>query len=195
MLEASIAIDEQTFRQPGVAGSAILLDEITLMLDVFAIIGALLPTWAEASAGRVAAAQETGSPTVLIVDDSAFLRSQIEGIVSDGGYATRTAADGLEGLEVLRQEGEAIDLVLTDIEMPRMDGVGMTRAIRTDLGLTGIPILALTSLAGERAEQTALEAGVDEYLIKLDREKILDRLGHYLGAGAAASAALVSMDG
>ena len=106
--------------------------------------------------------------------------NQITDFVSDVGYTPFQAEDGIEALRVL--EEEAIHLVLTDIEMPNMDGLELTRQIRADERWTGLPVIAVTSVAGEAAEQKGQEAGVDEYLIKLDREQILAKLKQYLGS-------------
>jgi two-component system chemotaxis sensor kinase CheA len=70
-------------------------------------------------------------------------------------------------------------MLLTDIEMPNMDGLELTRHVRDLPQFKNLPILAITSLMGSDAEKRGLEAGVNEYQIKLDREKIVDRLRFY----------------
>jgi len=90
------------------------------------------------------------------------------------------AEDGLRGFQVLDENAGQVRLVLTDIEMPNLDGVGMTEKIRKDDRFQSLPVVAVTSLAGEAAEKRGLDAGINEYLIKLDREQILDAIRRYM---------------
>ena len=125
-------------------------------------------------------------PTVLIVEDSHFFLHHIKNFVEEAGYQVCTAMDGLEALHILEQYGEKINLVLTDIEMPNLDGLGLTERIRHDPRFASLPVLAVTSVCGEGAEKRGLAAGVDEYLIKLDQEKLLVSIAHYMTCGRAA---------
>jgi len=93
--------------------------------------------------------------------------------IEAAGFVVLTADDGLLGLEVLRTHPE-ISMVLTDIEMPNMNGLEMVREIRAKSEYAGLPLVAVTSLAGAAAEQKGIDAGVDEYQIKLDREQLVD---------------------
>ncbi len=97
-----------------------------------------------------------------------------------------TAMDGLEALQVLEKYGDKINLVLTDIEMPNLDGLGLTERIRHDPRFASLPVLAVTSVCGEGAEKRGLAAGIDEYLIKLDQEKLLVSIAHYMTCDRAA---------
>ena len=75
---------------------------------------------------------------------------------------------------------------MKDIEMPNLDGLGLTERIRHDPRFASLPVLAVTSVCGEGAEKRGLAAGVDEYLIKLDQEKLLVSIAHYMTCGRAA---------
>ena len=90
------------------------------------------------------------------------------------------AEDGLLGLEALEKCGEEIKLVLTDIEMPNLDGLGLTEKIRENPRFEKLPVIAITSLAGESHEKRGYSAGIDDYLSKYDRPQILERIEHYL---------------
>lgn len=163
-------IDEMTHRQPGIMGSTIIMGEITLLVDLFGIVARLMPDWAEAISTRVSSSQ---SANIMVVEDSPFFAKQIIDFLKDVGYSCFPAADGVEALEILAREKTNIDLILTDIEMPHMNGLEMTKKIREDRMFTDLPIIAVTSLYGEAAEKRGLEAGINEYLVKLDREKII----------------------
>ncbi len=184
VIDSTVAIDEETFRQPGVLGSAILMDRTTLLLDLYGIISAVMPDWVAENKLEIEQKIE-GSSNILIVEDSSFFLNQIKGFTEGAGYTVVTAMDGIQGAEAAENPENNIDLILTDIEMPQMDGVQMTERLRAQERFNDLPILALTSVAGDLAEQRALDAGIDEYLIKLDREKVLERVQYYLTNGRA----------
>lgn len=163
-------IDEVTHRQPGVMGSAIVMGEITLLIDLFGIVASLMPDWAESLNSR---SSSSPAANIMVVEDSPFFAKQIIDFLKDVGYTCYPAKDGVEGLEILAREKTNIDLVLTDIEMPNMNGLEMTKKIREDKLFANLPIVAVTSVAGEAAEKRGLAVGINEYLVKLDREKII----------------------
>jgi CheY-like chemotaxis protein len=103
---------------------------------------------------------------VLVVDDSAMNRDLVERALALTGATTTMASDGQQAVQILQNRPEAFDAVLIDVRMPVMDGLTATRLIRTELGLTTLPIIALT--AGVFAEQQAAAhaAGVNEVLGK-----------------------------
>jgi two-component system, chemotaxis family, sensor kinase CheA len=184
VLEAEVTFDSVTFRQPGILGSAVLIGRTTLLVDLFGLVAAALPDWVVKPA-RVMNQLGT-QPTVLIVEDSHFFLHHIKNVVEEAGYQVCTAMDGLEALQVLEKYGDKINLVLTDIEMPNLDGLGLTERIRHDPRFASLPVLAVTSACGEAAEKRGLAAGVDGYLIKLDQEKLLVSIAHYMTCGRAA---------
>jgi two-component system chemotaxis sensor kinase CheA len=175
-------IDEETFRQPGVLGSSIIMEHTTLLLDLYGIVSTIMPEWVDE---RKIETKRTkaGKSTILLIEDSKFFLNQVKNFVEDAGYEVLTALDGVEGLEVMKERGSEIDLILTDIEMPNMDGVEFAEQIRNNKAFFQLPMIALTSVAGEEAEKRAFDAGIDEYLIKLDREKVLERVAYYIKEG------------
>jgi len=76
--------------------------------------------------------------------------------------------------------GKKIDLVVTDLEMPNMNGFELSRRIKDDSRFNYLPIIAVTSLAGEEDMQRGMESGIDDYQIKLDRERLLASVANYL---------------
>jgi len=178
VLEAEVVFDDMTFRQPGILGSAIIMGHTTLLVDLFGLVATALPDWVMRPERAVT--QLGTQPTVLIVEDSHFFLHHIKSFVEEAGYHVLTAMDGLEALQVLEQHGETINLVLTDIEMPNLDGLGLTARLRNDPRFALLPIIAVTSVSGEAAEKRGLEAGINEYLIKLDQDKILASMAQHL---------------
>jgi CheY-like chemotaxis protein len=102
--------------------------------------------------------------TILIVDDCATTRRLLSVYLRQEGYDLVHAVNGLDALEQLARR--PVDLVITDLNMPQMDGVELTRTLKADPVLTGIPIVMLTTEGEERERQHGLEAGATAYLIK-----------------------------
>jgi chemosensory pili system protein ChpA (sensor histidine kinase/response regulator) len=113
-------------------------------------------------------------PLVLVVDDSITVRRVTQRLLQREGYRVSLAADGLQALERLQQERPAV--VLSDIEMPRMDGFDLARNIRADAGLAELPIIMITSRIAEKHRDYARTLGVNHYLGKPYSEEELLRL-------------------
>jgi len=190
MIETHVELDAETLRQPGIAGSAILDSRTTLMLDIFELAASLagpvrpVATGSPAEAAEVRQLELAAATTVLIVEDSDFFRGQIRRLAEAAGYQVLTAPDGQAAWEMLNAHAGEIDLVATDIEMPRLDGLGLARLIRADSRFQALPIIALSSLAGEEEIARALAAGVTEYQVKLDQDEFLAGLARRLPVSA-----------
>ncbi len=104
-----------------------------------------------------------GTPSVLVVDDNRDLREYLAGLLQEH-YAVETAADGREALDAIRRRKPAV--VISDVMMPNLDGLGLIRELRADPALAGVRIILLSARAGEEATVGGLEAGADEYLVK-----------------------------
>lgn len=102
-------------------------------------------------------------PTLVLADDNADMRGYIERLLSRR-YRVLSVSNGEEALDVIRQEN--VDLLLTDVMMPKLDGFGLVKAIRGDPELSSLPIIVLSARAGEEAKIEGLRQGADEYLIK-----------------------------
>ncbi len=130
---------------------------------------------------------------ILEVDDSALNRDLLERALQLEGARVTLAADGQQALQYLQSTAQPFDAVLMDVRMPVMDGLTAIRAIRRDLSLTDLPILALTAGVLPEEQQAARDAGADEVLAKpLDLDLLATRLVHYLGAARLAAAAALA---
>jgi two-component system chemotaxis sensor kinase CheA len=163
-------------------GGAILGDgRIALLLDP----GSLVRTQ-HMPRGRTEAPVKkptvTRAPKVLIVEDSFTVRELQRSILEAAGYRVETARDGREGLERLLADDE-IELVLTDIEMPEMDGFELTRAIRASADRASTPVVVLTSRGDDQDRRRGLEAGADAYMVKrsFDQHTLLDTVERLVG--------------
>ena len=166
-VDVAVELDDSVFRHEGILGSAIIKGKTTLFLDVYKILEMFDPD-------LFAISQETISEPVriLIAEDSSFYRNLLRSYLEGAGFEVAVAEDGQEALEYLRNN--PVDVLVTDIEMPRMNGYQLARAIRQDAKLARLPIVAVTSLSGEEDRKRGLEAGIDDYQVKLDREKVLE---------------------
>ncbi len=102
--------------------------------------------------------------TILVVDDSFTMRKMISFTLKDAGFSVVEACDGQEGLE--RLAGQRMDMIVTDLNMPRLDGVGFVRALRgTPAGQT-TPVLMLTTESQESSRQEGRSAGATAWMVK-----------------------------
>ncbi|HVU76780.1 MAG TPA: response regulator [Gaiellaceae bacterium] len=163
-------------------GAAILGDgRIALLLDPGSLVRAQSLPRARPEAPRQQPVAMLG-PKVLVVEDSFTVRELQRSILEAAGYRVETARDGREGLDRLLADDE-IELVLTDIEMPEMDGFELTRAIRANPERGSTPIVVLTSRNDEHDRRRGLEAGADAYMVKrsFDQHTLLDTVERLVG--------------
>ncbi len=181
MVEAALQIDTVTLRQRGIAGSAVLKDRTILLLDIFELADAARPAGEQAAEAVTFRDRPEAAPTVLVADDSEFFRGQIQRLVEAVGCRVLAAEDGQAAWDILDHHAGEVDLVATDIEMPRLDGLALTRQIRADQRFAGLPVIALSSLAGEEEIARGMAAGVDEYQIKLNKEELMESIRKAVG--------------
>jgi two-component system chemotaxis sensor kinase CheA len=119
---------------------------------------------------------------VLVVDDSITTRTLERSILEAGGYRVTLAVDGVDALNSLREPGASVDLILADVEMPRMDGFGLLEAVRADPHLAGIPVLLMTSRDSPGDVQRGMELGATAYLTKqaFDQQTLLATIGQLI---------------
>jgi chemosensory pili system protein ChpA (sensor histidine kinase/response regulator) len=117
-------------------------------------------------------------PLVLVVDDSITVRRVTQRLLKREGYRVALATDGRNALEVLQEERPTV--VVSDIEMPRMDGFELARYIRADVEMHDLPIIMITSRMADKHREHALELGVNHYLGKpYNEEELLGLIHHY----------------
>ena len=138
----------------------------------------------DGASSRVLPAAMPQIPLVMVVDDSITVRRVTQRLLQREGYRVVLAADGLQALERLQEELPAV--VLSDIEMPRMDGFDLARNIRGDMRLKDLPIVMITSRIAEKHREYAKELGVDHYLGKpYPEEELMSLVRHYCSIAAS----------
>ncbi|MBS1189136.1 MAG: chemotaxis protein histidine kinaselike protein [Rhodocyclaceae bacterium] len=183
-------IGPQLARVVGMAGATVLGDgQVVLILNPVALASRTpqitidRPSPTQATAAPAAATVTL--PTVMVVDDSLTVRKITGRLLAREGYQVVTAKDGVDALEQLLEIMP--DVVLSDVEMPRMDGFDLLRNIRGDERLKMLPVIMITSRTAEKHRNYALEAGADHYLGKpYDEEELLGLIAGYVKAKRAA---------
>jgi two-component system chemotaxis sensor kinase CheA len=195
VVETTANIDQSTHRQKGVAGSTIIQDRTALVVDLYELVDSTWPEWVAQQSIAQPQLKDAIDKVVLLAEDSDFFRSQVSRFLNEDGYTVLAAPDGEAAWELLVQNFERVQAVVTDIEMPRLDGLGLTRRIRADNRTKHLPVIALTSLAGEEDIARGRAAGIDDYQTKLDRDRLLERLREYWLAATPAAASAGSTIG
>lgn len=140
------------------------------------------------SSGQQASAKipEPTGPLVLLVDDSQFIRNGVKQTLMRKGYRIVEASDGQEAFELLNSNAGAsgrdkIQLVVSDVEMPRMDGLSFTKRVRETVSIAHIPILLHTSLSGQANQSAGITVGANGYVIKNDFKTLLELMKEIIG--------------
>ena len=192
-------IGPQMARITGVAGATVRGDgRVILILNPvpLALRWASLPRTAEerkAPAESVEVSAALQPPMVLVVDDSLTVRKITTRLLTREGFRVDSAKDGVDALEKMRDL--VPDVVLLDVEMPRMDGFELARVMRSDERLKSVPIIMITSRTADKHRNRAMEIGVNVYLGKpYQEQQLLDSIAEQLGQEAVA-AGLSRIDG
>ena len=170
-VEISGTIDEKTLKQPGISGSVSIEGRTTMVVNISEMIAVLQPRWLPSQAPSMAPVPEL--PTILIAEDSEFFRNQIKRYIEQEGYHVMAAEDGQIALDLIKAHVDTLSLVVTDLEMPNLDGFGLTEKIKTNPRYAHLPVIALSTLADDRNMAKGNAVGVDDYQLKLDREMLL----------------------
>ena len=179
-VEIAIEIDDSTLKIPCISGSMIIDKHTTLLVDIFELVKQLNPEWFEEEKNAVAQMEDNGQKVILFAEDSAFFRNQVKKFMLEEGYQVIVAEDGAIAWELLKERSDEIDIVVTDLEMPNMDGFELTSKIKNDPKFSHFSVIALTSLASDAHIAKGKEVGIDSYEIKLDRENLMKVIRQHL---------------
>jgi two-component system chemotaxis sensor kinase CheA len=159
------------------SGGALLREgTVFIVLNPAGLAASCTPSAAAPLLLKTQSPVKTRAAGILVVDDSITSRSLERSILEAHGYRVRTAVDGVEALELLR--AEKADLIVTDIQMPRLDGFGFVEALKADSGLKGIPVIIVSSLERAEDQERGLLLGADAYVVKrkFDQTELLDAI-------------------
>ncbi len=169
---------------PGVSGATLMGDgSVVLILNPAEFVRqADVVMTTPASPTAPAAAKLKSRLTVLVVDDSPSVRRVLTTLVERNGWAAVSAKDGLEALEILQRGQVHPDVVLSDIEMPRMDGYELLGTVRSQSATRGLPVVMITSRSADKHRKRAMELGAAAYVTKPYQDESLTELIRQLTA-------------
>jgi CheY-like chemotaxis protein/chemotaxis signal transduction protein len=169
-------------RLPVVTGATIDGDgSVVCLVDLRELVADARPVTVSGEAAAPAVAPAGDRPRVLVVEDSVGVRELERVILEGAGYDVVTAVDGLDG--AARLVGAPVDLVLSDVEMPGMDGYALTRTIRSTHGWEHVPVVIMTSRGSEDDQRAGLDAGASAYLLKteFDQDQLVATVRRLVG--------------
>ncbi len=175
-ISAVVDIDTKSIVAPGLFGSAILENKITLLPDMYRLFELAAPEWYQNKS--VLKSDSSDLIKILLVEDTPFFRMIEKDYLTSAGYNVIEAENGKQAIDILY--GQSFDAVIMDIMMPEMDGWQTIRAIRSDMRLKDLPVMAVTSLAEDIDPQKGIKAGFTEWEAKLNKERLLDKLSKML---------------
>lgn len=177
-----VGLGARLIRVKNIAGATILpTGRVALILNAGDLVrSALAHVPARSVAERLAEPAAAVQKRLLVVDDSVTTRSLEKSILEASGYDVLVAADGAEAWEILQEKGA--DMVVADIEMPRMDGFALTEAIRGSTRFRDLPVVLVTALESEKDKARGIEVGADAYLLKsaFDQRDLLQTITQLL---------------
>jgi two-component system chemotaxis sensor kinase CheA len=165
----------------GVLGSAVIKGQATEIIDV----GHFLPLAFEDWFRRKEQPARGRPRSVLLIDDSPFFRNMLVPVLQAAGYDVTAVASAQEALALLK-DGRAVDVAVTDIEMPEMDGFAFAEAVRGDPRTASLPVIALSSVVSAEAVERGRRAGFYDYVAKFDRQGLIAALKEQADVGRAA---------
>ena len=159
---------------PGLIGSAVIAGKATDIIDAGYYLVQAFDDWFDAE-GKPDLQISGPGKQVLLVDDSPFFRNLLSPLLSVAGWNVTAVASGADAL-AHRDKGEMYDVIISDIEMPEMDGYSFAKAVRGDDRWSSTPMVALSGHVTEIAMAEGREAGFDDYVTKTDREVLVTSL-------------------
>lgn len=170
------SMGKQLSRVRNIAGATVLgTGRVVPILNVFDVLkSAVQATGAPLRAESVAELAEPSGRSILVVEDSITARTLLKNILESAGYRVKIAVDGVDGFTQL-QTGD-FDLVVSDVEMPRMNGFDLTTKIRSDKRLADLPVVLVTALASNEDRARGIDVGASAYIVKssFDQSNLLE---------------------
>jgi two-component system chemotaxis sensor kinase CheA len=163
-----------------IAGATVLgSGQVAPILDVTQLIRSARRAPVQRASASAPPATAAAAVRVLIAEDSITSRMLLKSILESAGYSVKTAVDGLEALTLLRSE--TFDILVSDVEMPRLDGFALTARVRADRQLAELPVVLVTALASREDRERGVEVGANAYLVKseLDQSNLLEALRRF----------------
>jgi len=179
--DTAIELNVQSYIEDGLLGTDIINNSMTLFIDIYHIVEIAEPEWfAERRIGLFGSPEPPPESTrqVLLLEDASFFRHLIKGYLEADGYQVTAVENGQLGLKCL--EKDEFDLIVSDLEMPVMNGWEFMRNVRRGVRQPDIPAIALTALNTEKDRVQTMQCGYNCYEVKMDRERFLTSVAQIL---------------
>lgn len=167
--ETPLNMNDDVHVEDGLLGSAVIEEHITLFLDIYRLVEKAEPEWFDER--RNSAPPPGEQKTILLLEDMPFFRKLVRGYLEADHYAVLTAEHGQAGLDILASN--EVDMIVSDLEMPILDGFMFMEQVRTEERYQSLPALALSSLSSQEDIDRAMAVGFDNFETKIDREQLL----------------------
>jgi two-component system chemotaxis sensor kinase CheA len=167
VFHAQVTLDKKNVKGVGVLGSAIINKKMVVMIDVYSLFESAEPEYY-----GVGKADGMAGKRILLAEDTTFFRTVEENYLKSFGCTVDIAKDGDEAWQKLNAGDHHFDALVTDIEMPGMNGIDLVRKIRESGKFGSLPVVMLTALKADRFRERSVEAGADAYELKLDKEQL-----------------------
>jgi len=174
VIDTNVQLDVTSYREDGLLGTAIINNMMTLFIDIYRLMEIIAPGSSAGYQEAMLGQQDENAEKVqriLLLEDISFFRQLIKGYLEEQGYAVTAVKNGKIGIDMMDEN--TFDLIISDIEMPVMNGWDFMDNVRNTMKLKDIPAVALTSLDSDDAKQKAMKHGFNFYEVKLDRERFL----------------------
>jgi two-component system, chemotaxis family, sensor kinase CheA len=162
---------ELATERPGLIGSAVIKGQATEVIDIAYYLPLAFDDWRS----RRERGADKAPRSVLLVDDAPFFRNMLAPVLKAAGYAVVSVASGEEAM-ALMSAGRRFDVVITDLEMPGMDGFALASALRANPRTAELPIIGLSSLVSAEAIERGKRVGLHDYVAKFDRQGLIAAL-------------------
>ncbi|MFM7622262.1 MAG: chemotaxis protein CheW, partial [Alphaproteobacteria bacterium] len=175
----------------GILGTLIINNQATDIVDAYHHMHKVVNTWQDSmpmsAKGSFSPAASKRAQRILFVDDSAFFRNLLTPMLETAGYMVLGFEAAADALWALKSDVDTVDLILSDIEMPEMNGFAFAKAVTEDPALQNIPLIAFTAHVNSDMTMKARKAGFRECVAKFDREGLLSHIAHFLGHHSVAA--------
>lgn len=166
-LSTTTEMDTSLVPHPGIFGNLNTSEELIVVINPFELINREFPE------DKTTPIKTDGGLRILLVEDTVFFRKSMKHLFEERGYEVVTAEDGKEALDILNEHNQNFDLIVSDIEMPRMNGFQLAANVRKHPVFSKIPMLAISSRADKQYKTEGVKSGFDVYLEKLKPSVLL----------------------
>ena len=175
VITEQIEVDRDNIRGTGVIGSAVIDEQLVTFLDIYSLFEAAEPELCRMEKQSDSNGDLTGQK-ILLAEDTPFFRAVEKKYLEGLGCKVDVAVDGAEAWKMLNESQVGYDILLTDIEMPNMDGLELTKHVRASSRFGNLPVVALSALGADKHKQAGIDAGVTAYEVKFDKYKLGETL-------------------